>query len=54
MNMHSNIKSRLSFLFSIVRVTFHWGFIPTILYLGFQQGSDTGMAEFSIFSLLWQ
>ncbi|XP_065216705.1 mitochondrial import receptor subunit TOM7 homolog [Planococcus citri] len=52
--MNSDVRSRISFLFGIMRVTFHWGFIPTIIYLGFQKGADPGMPSFSLLSLLWQ
>lgn len=35
------------------KTVFHWGFLPTILYLGFSKGSEPGMPELTLASLLW-
>lgn len=32
--MKEGIQHRLNIILNIARFTFHWGFIPTILYLG--------------------
>ncbi|XP_058818523.1 mitochondrial import receptor subunit TOM7 homolog [Topomyia yanbarensis] len=54
MALSPDAKERLSVVFEIVKTTFHWGFIPTVLYLGFRQGSEAGMPPLSVMSLLWQ
>ncbi|XP_026480561.1 mitochondrial import receptor subunit TOM7 homolog [Ctenocephalides felis] len=54
MGLSPAAKERASIVFNICRVTFHYGFIPTILYLGFKKGSDNGMPPLRIFNLLWQ
>ncbi|XP_074658956.1 mitochondrial import receptor subunit TOM7 homolog [Tubulanus polymorphus] len=48
------MKKRISTVFSIGKTAFHWGFIPTVLYLGFKKGAEPGMPEITVLSLLWQ
>ncbi|KAG8231338.1 hypothetical protein J437_LFUL017691 [Ladona fulva] len=52
--MKSETKQRLSTVFNVAKFMFQWGFIPTVLYLGFRKGSDPGMPELTPMSLLWQ
>jgi len=47
-------KKKLTAVVNFGKTIFHVGFIPTVLYLGFQQGSDPGMPPISMMSLLWQ
>ena len=73
MSLSDGAKERLGVVFEVVKTVFHWGFIPTVLYLGkikiiihftiysmyfliigFQKGSEQGMAPLSVASLLWQ
>ncbi|KAM4871623.1 mitochondrial import receptor subunit TOM7 homolog [Thomomys bottae] len=46
-------KQRLQQLFKGGQFTIHWGFIPLIIYLGFQRGADLGMPEPTVLSLHW-
>ncbi|XP_065167440.1 mitochondrial import receptor subunit TOM7 homolog isoform X1 [Atheta coriaria] len=46
-------KERLSLVIDIGKTLFHYGFIPTVLYLGFKKGADQGMPEITLTSLLW-
>lgn len=46
-------KQRLSIVINMGKTVFHIGFIPTVLYLGFQKGSDPGMPEITLANLLW-
>ena len=32
-------KARVGTLINVAKTAFHWGFMPTVLYLGFQKGS---------------
>lgn len=34
MTLSPDAKERLGVVFSVVKTAFHWGFIPTVLYLG--------------------
>lgn len=34
MGLSPDAKERLGVVFGVVKTTFHWGFIPTVLYLG--------------------
>lgn len=34
MQLSPDAKERLGAVFDIVKTTFHWGFIPAVLYLG--------------------
>ena len=45
--------NRLNRLFNVGKTAFHWGFLPTILYLGFAKGAEPGMSELTFASLLW-
>uniref|UniRef100_A0A3B3QKY5 Mitochondrial import receptor subunit TOM7 homolog n=1 Tax=Paramormyrops kingsleyae TaxID=1676925 RepID=A0A3B3QKY5_9TELE len=38
-------KQRLQQVFQCGQFIIRWGFIPTVLYLGFKRGSDPGMPE---------
>ncbi|XP_036372047.1 mitochondrial import receptor subunit TOM7 homolog [Megalops cyprinoides] len=46
-------KQRLQQVFQCGQFVIRWGFIPTVLYLGFKRGADPGMPEPTILSLLW-
>uniref|UniRef100_A0AAZ3RIZ8 Mitochondrial import receptor subunit TOM7 homolog n=3 Tax=Oncorhynchus TaxID=8016 RepID=A0AAZ3RIZ8_ONCTS len=46
-------KQRLQTVFQTGQFVIRWGFIPTVLYLGFARGGDPGMPEPNILSLLW-
>ncbi|XP_031178871.2 mitochondrial import receptor subunit TOM7 homolog [Sander lucioperca] len=46
-------KQRLQQLFQCGQFVIRWGFIPTVLYLGFKRGADPGMPEPTVLSLLW-
>ncbi|XP_035283693.1 mitochondrial import receptor subunit TOM7 homolog [Anguilla rostrata] len=46
-------KLRLQQVFQCGQFVIRWGFIPTVLYLGFKRGADPGMPEPTILSLLW-
>ncbi|XP_059800904.1 mitochondrial import receptor subunit TOM7 homolog [Mobula hypostoma] len=46
-------KQRLQQVFRVTQFAIRWGFIPTVLYLGFRRGGDPGMPEPSLLSLLW-
>ncbi|KZS06082.1 Mitochondrial import receptor subunit TOM7 [Daphnia magna] len=47
-------KKKLTAVVNFGKTIFHWSFIPTVLYLGFRQGTDPGMPPITIMSLLWQ
>uniref|UniRef100_A0AAR2IJM6 Mitochondrial import receptor subunit TOM7 homolog n=1 Tax=Pygocentrus nattereri TaxID=42514 RepID=A0AAR2IJM6_PYGNA len=38
-------KQRLQQVFQCGQFVIRWGFIPTVLYLGFKRGADPGMPE---------
>uniref|UniRef100_A0A8C7D1L8 Mitochondrial import receptor subunit TOM7 homolog n=1 Tax=Oncorhynchus kisutch TaxID=8019 RepID=A0A8C7D1L8_ONCKI len=38
-------KQRLQTVFQAGQFVIRWGFIPTVLYLGFARGGDPGMPE---------
>jgi len=44
-------KMRLSKLLGFCRMIFQYGFIPLVLYLGFQQGAEPGMPPLTWHSL---
>jgi len=46
-------KDRIGTVVTVCKTAFHWGFMPTVIYLGFQKGAEPGMPELSIASLLW-
>lgn len=37
MALSEQAKDRLGLVFEVVKTAFHWGFIPTVLYLGKQR-----------------
>lgn len=37
MALSEQSKERLGMVFEVVKTAFHWGFIPTVLYLGKQR-----------------
>jgi import receptor subunit TOM7 len=47
-------RKRLDSLIQVGKKVFHYGYIPVVLYLGFKKGSDKGMPELTLLSLLWQ
>ena len=44
---------RLNTLVDMAKTTFHWGFVPAILYLGFAKGAEPGMPELTLAHLFW-
>lgn len=34
MGLSPDVKERLSVVFEVAKTAFHWGFIPTVIYLG--------------------
>ncbi|VDI79801.1 Hypothetical predicted protein [Mytilus galloprovincialis] len=66
-DMSPEAKKRLSSVLKLVRVTFQYGFIPTVLYMGnlgfrnkktkssigFKRGADEGMPPLELASILW-
>ena len=46
-------KERINTVVSMAKTVFHWGFMPTVIYLGFQKGTEPGMPELTLASLLW-
>ena len=44
---------RLNTLVDLCKKGFHWGFVPTILYLGFAKGAEPGMPELTLAHLFW-
>uniref|UniRef100_G3MRJ7 Mitochondrial import receptor subunit TOM7 homolog n=1 Tax=Amblyomma maculatum TaxID=34609 RepID=G3MRJ7_AMBMU len=52
--MSPETKEKAALVLFVAKKVFHWGFIPTVLYMGFKKGSDPGMPELSLLSLLWQ
>ena len=38
----NNKSQKLATVLSVARVAVHWGFIPTLLYLGFKRGAEPG------------
>ncbi|XP_018336064.1 mitochondrial import receptor subunit TOM7 homolog [Agrilus planipennis] len=53
MALSQGAAERLSIVIDIGKTIFHYGFIPTVLYMGFQKGADPGMPELSITNLFW-
>ena len=51
--LSQGVKDRISTVVGVAKTAFHWGFMPTVLYLGFQKGAEPGMPELSVASLLW-
>ncbi|OWF40692.1 Mitochondrial import receptor subunit TOM7-like [Mizuhopecten yessoensis] len=45
--MSPEMKKRVSTVLDLARVTFQYGFLPTVIYLGFKKGADEGMPELS-------
>jgi len=52
--MSKDTKRRVSSVVSLAKTAFQWGFIPTVLYLGFKKGAEPGTPPLTFFSLLWQ
>ncbi|CAL8294104.1 unnamed protein product [Merluccius merluccius] len=44
-------KQRLQQVFQCGQFVIRWGFIPTVLYLGFKRGADPGMPEPTVLRL---
>ncbi|XP_026277678.1 mitochondrial import receptor subunit TOM7 homolog [Frankliniella occidentalis] len=51
--MSTETKARLSMVFGVTKFVFHWGFVPTVLYMGFKKGADPGMPDLQLLQLLW-
>ena len=41
-------KARVNTLLNVAKTAFHWGFMPTVLYLGFQKGNFTFLSSLEI------
>lgn len=39
MGLSPEVKERLGVVFQVAKTAFHWGFIPTVIYLGKQFGN---------------
>uniref|UniRef100_A0A8C9A8N7 Mitochondrial import receptor subunit TOM7 homolog n=1 Tax=Prolemur simus TaxID=1328070 RepID=A0A8C9A8N7_PROSS len=46
-------KQRLQQLFKGGQFAIHWGFTPLVIYLALKRGTDPGMLEPTVLSLLW-
>ena len=44
---------RLNKIVNVAKTVVHVGFVPTILYLGFQKGADPGMPPLTLANLFW-
>ena len=51
--LSQGVKDRISTVVTAAKTAFHWGFMPAVIYLGFQRGADPGMPELTFASLLW-
>ena len=51
--LSQGVKDRIATVVTAAKTAFHWGFMPTVIYLGFQKGADPGMPELTFASLLW-
>lgn len=51
--LSEGVKNRLSIVIEATKTVFHYGFIPTVLYLGFTKGADPGAPEIALTNLLW-
>ena len=51
--MSPDALNRLNRVISLFKTGFHWGFLPTVLYLGFRKGSEPGMPPLTLASILW-
>jgi len=51
--LNQDALNRVNKLIWIGKTLFHWGFIPSILLLGFAKGAEPGMPELTLASLLW-
>ncbi|XP_011865359.1 PREDICTED: mitochondrial import receptor subunit TOM7 homolog [Vollenhovia emeryi] len=47
-------KQRVAIVLNVSKFVFQWGFIPSIIFLGFRKGADPGMPELTLMNLLWQ
>ena len=52
-NMSPDALNRLNRIITLLKTGFHWGFLPTVLYLGFRKGSEPGMPPLTLASVLW-
>ncbi|KAK8379305.1 hypothetical protein O3P69_019291 [Scylla paramamosain] len=52
MKLSPDAKQRLQTVLNIGKTVFHWGFLPLVLYLGFQQGSDPGSPEIALGNII--
>jgi len=51
--LSQGVKDRVLTVVTLAKTAFHWGFMPTVIYLGFQKGTEPGMPDLSVASLLW-
>ncbi|XP_066994732.1 mitochondrial import receptor subunit TOM7 homolog [Anabrus simplex] len=51
--MKPQMKKCWSQVLGFIKLTFHWGYIPFIMYLGFLKGSENG-DPITLASLVWQ
>ncbi|XP_063985643.1 mitochondrial import receptor subunit TOM7 homolog [Diachasmimorpha longicaudata] len=46
-------KQKIAVVLEVTKTVFHWGFMPTVLYLGFKKGADPGLPPLTLMNLLW-
>ncbi|KAH7639589.1 translocase of outer membrane 7 [Dermatophagoides farinae] len=46
-------RARLNNVLKVCRVVYQYGFIPYVIYLGIKKGSDPGLPEITLRSVLW-
>lgn len=51
--MDKETQERLEIVLDILKVAFHYGYIPFIIYLGWTHGPDRGAPAFSLTNFLW-
>lgn len=53
MKLSPGTAQRLQTVIELGKTVFHWGFIPTVLYLGFKQGADKGSPPITFGNIIW-
>lgn len=53
MGLSKGSLERLNKIVNVAKTVVHVGFVPTILYLGFQKGADPGMPPLTLANLFW-
>lgn len=52
-NGKAGIKYRLGLVIDLLKMIFHYGFIPMVVYLGYKKGANKDMAPFTPMTILW-